>query len=382
VKVRRKLLTIGHSYVVGVNRRLADEMAIAGASTWDVTVVAPTYFHGSNDLRPVHLAPRRAEPVDLVGVPAYFTRVVHGFVYGPELASLLGRDWSLVHCWEEPYILAGGQVAWWTPKRSPLVFRTAQNLNKRYPPPFSWIERYAIGKAAGWICCGNTVVNILKQRAGYSMLPMAQIPLGVDVEACRPDRALGDSTLEKLGWDRVGAPVVGYLGRLSPEKGIDLLMATLDSIDAPWRALFVGAGVLEGKLRSWASRHGDRVRVCSGVKHDEVPQYLSAMDVMCAPSQTMPNWREQFGRMLIEAFAAGVPVIASDSGEIPFIVRGVGVVVGEKDTAGWRAALADLLESPGRRAEMSACGIEAAAERYAWPVVARQYLEFFERLAP
>ena len=52
------------------------------------------------------------------------------------------------------------------------------------------------------------------------------------------------------------------------------------------------------------------------------------MDVMCAPSQTTPKWREQFGRMLIEAFASGVPVVGSDSGEIPFVIDEAGVLVG------------------------------------------------------
>src|SRR5262249_43727450 len=151
----KTLLSIGHSYVVASNRRLAHEMARVGKNAWEVTAVAPTFFHGQNDLRPLSLETLPAEPCPLEPVPAYLTPCIHLFLYGTRLRSLLAQGWDLVHCWEEPYILVGGQVAWWTPRGTPLVFRTAQSLPKRYPPPFNWIEQYAIERAAGWICSGQ-----------------------------------------------------------------------------------------------------------------------------------------------------------------------------------------------------------------------------------
>jgi glycosyltransferase involved in cell wall biosynthesis len=104
------------------------------------------------------------------------------------------------------------------------------------------------------------------------------------------------------------------------------------------------------------------------------------MNILCAPSQTTPRWREQFGRMLIEAFACGVPVIGSDSGEIPHVVRDTGIIVGEKDEPGWGRALADLLEDGPRRQDLAARGVERARTEFAWPVVARRYLEFFDAI--
>jgi glycosyltransferase involved in cell wall biosynthesis len=374
------LLSIAHSYVVGMNRRLVHEMARAGAGAWEVTAVAPTYFHGANDLRPVRLEAADPEPCPLVPVNAYLTRRVHVFVYGRRLRSLLAAGWDLVHCWEEPYILAGGQVAWWTPPGTPLVFRTAQSIAKNYPPPFRWVERYAMRKAAGWICSGSLVAQTLKPRRGYDK-PMARIPLGVDVECFRPDPAAGRAVLRKLGWEP-GPPVVGYLGRFVPDKGLDLLMLALDRLAGEWRAMFVGAGPMEPRLREWARGHGDRVRICTDVTHDHVPAYLNAMTVLCAPSQTMPNWKEQFGRMVVEAFAAGVPFVGSDSGEIPFVVKDAGVVVGEKDQAGWTRAIGELLANPARRRELAEQGLQRAQDEFAWAAVARQYLDFFERLLP
>ena len=373
----RRLLTVGHSYAVGMNRRLAHEMARAGGGEWEVVAAAPRHFHG-RDLRPVHFAPTADEPCRVVPLNAYLTRHVHLFLYGRALKTLLAEGWDKVHCWEEPYIAAGGQVAWWTKPGTALVFRTAQSLNKSYPPPFGRIERYALDRAAGWICSGSLVEQTLGQRAGYQK-PHARIPLGVDLRAFQPDPSAGAAVLRALGW-AAGPPVIGYLGRFVAEKGLDLLTRALDRVPGEWRALFVGAGPRERRLREWAAGHADRVRVCSDVTHDHVPAYLNAMSVLCAPSQTTPRWKEQFGRMIVEAFAAGVPVIGSDSGEIPFLIGDTGVIVGESDLDGWAVQIARLLADDGRRKELAAAGRHRARREFSWPTVARQHLAFFEQL--
>ena len=375
---RRRLLTLGHSYVVGLNRRLAHEMAKVGGNEWEVVVGAPTDFASTNDLRPVRLEASKSEPCRVVPIPAYLTRRVHAFVYGRRLRSLLAEGWDLVHCWEEPYIFAGGQIAWWTPRGTPLVVSTHQSIAKRYPPPFSWIERYAMGRAVGWACSGSLVVQALGSRPGYDK-PHAVIPLGVDVQAFRPDPGAGKAVLDRLGWAE-GPPVVGYLGRFVPEKGVEFLTQALDRVPGEWRAMFVGGGPLEPTLREWAARHGDRVRIVTGVTHDNVPAHLSAMNMLCAPSQTIPIWKEQFGRMVVEAFAAGIPVIGSDSGEIPFVVKDSGVVVGEKDVDGWARAISDLLGDAARREELTNRGLARARDEFNWTAVARRHLEFFGAL--
>ena len=173
--------------------------------------------------------------------------------------------------------------------------------------------------------------------------------------------------------------MVGYLGRFVPEKGLPMLTRTLDRLRTPWRALFVGGGPLEADLRAWAARHPGRVRLCTTVRHADVPAYVNAMDVLAAPSQTARHWREQFGRMLIEAFAAGVPVVGSDSGEIPHVIADAGLVVPEADEDAWVRVLGGLLDSPARRAELAARGLERVG-RFSWSTVGRRTVEFFDRL--
>src|SRR5262249_40677746 len=77
----RRLLSIGHSYVVGGNRQLAHAIQRVARGRWEVQVAAPSYFHGSNDLRPVSFAPVAEESCPVTPIPAYLTRFVHLFAF-------------------------------------------------------------------------------------------------------------------------------------------------------------------------------------------------------------------------------------------------------------------------------------------------------------
>jgi glycosyltransferase involved in cell wall biosynthesis len=369
---RRRLLTIGHSYVVGLNRRLADELAATG--DWDVTAVAPARFRGDFGWHDATALPN--ERCTLVPVPVHLSRRVHVMLYGRQLSRLLGAErWDLVHCWEEPYIAAAAQVAAATPPAVPLVFATFQNIDKRYPVPFRWIERYALARADAMIAYGRTIRDVLVTR-GFSSDRIHVIPPGVDCARFAPDAVARAAVRARLGWHD-DVPVVGFLGRFVPEKGLALIMRVLDRIDVPWRALLVGAGPLDETVRRWAAAHPGRVAVENTASHDDVPRWLNAMDVLCAPSRTTERWREQFGRMLIEAFACGVPVVASNSGEIPFVVGQAGLVLPEADAAAWEAALSGLLADPQQRDTLAGMGRARALSTYDWPVVARRHSQCF-----
>jgi glycosyltransferase involved in cell wall biosynthesis len=374
--ISRKLLTIGHSYVVTGNRRLAHEMGVQGRGRWEVTAIAPRHYRG--DLGPIEARAADGEAIELRTLPVRLDRSVHLMRYAGLRAAMTGA-WDAVHAWEEPYIAAGAQIAASVPAGAKLVFSTFQNIAKDYPWPLSSFERRSMERADGWIAFGELVQTTLAPRPEYSRKPSRVIPPGVDLEAFRPDAAIGACTRQQLGWPE-SAPVVGFLGRFEPQKGITVLCAALEQLTTPWHALFVGGGTLEPDLRAFEARHPSRVRVVTGVDHADVPRWLNSMSVLCAPSQTTPAWREQFGRMIVEAMACGVPIAGSDSGEIPFVVGDAGTIVPERDSQAWAAAIERLLGDPALRREHGARGLARAAERFAWPVVARAHLDWFEEV--
>jgi glycosyltransferase involved in cell wall biosynthesis len=291
------------------------------------------------------------------------------------------RRWDVIHAWQEPYVLVGGQIAAQASRGAALIYSTFQNIPKRYPPPFAQIERYSLRRASGWTAFGRTIAEAQRDRPGCRDLPWRTIPLGVDCQTFRPDAGAGRRVRASLGWSDDGPPVAGYLGRFVPEKGLNLLMRSLDALPrGSWRALLVGSGPLESELRAWAARYPDQARVLTGVRHGDVPPHLNAMDLLAAPSQTRPNWREQLGRMLLEAMASGVAVVASDSGEIPYVVGDAGRIVPEADVASWTSALRELIEDPALRRDLCERGLARARAVYDWPVVARQFLGFFREL--
>ncbi len=371
------LITISHSYVVASNRRLAHEMAVQGRGRWEVTALAPDRLVG--DLREVVLEPIAGEACTTEALRMRLGRIPHLRRYERRLRARLAGPWDVVHIWEEPYVAACAQVAAAAPKAARVVPATFQNIVKSYPPPLGYYERSVMRRASGWIAFGQTVHEAQSTKPRYAAKPSRVIPPGVDVERFRPDAAARAATLSRLGWCD-DTPVVGFLGRFIAAKGVRVLMQALDGVGEPWRALFVGGGPMAEDLTAFANAHPGRVRVLTGVSHDDVPAHLAAMDVLCAPSQTTTRWREQFGRMLIEAMACGVPIIASRSGEIPHVVGDAGLIVAEADVPSWSLAIDRLLADAALRRDLAARGLARAHEQYAWPVVARAHLAFFEEL--
>jgi glycosyltransferase involved in cell wall biosynthesis len=377
---RLRILTIGHSYCVAMNRALVRE--VARDPGFDVTVAAPSFYHG--DLRPIVLEPEPpGSPLRLVPLNTKFSRYVHIFRYdGSALEALIREgDFDVVHAWEEPYVFAGYQIAK-ALKGSParFCFRTAQSYVKRYPPPFDHFERVVLARAQGWIA-GASLVQQAMLKKGFPKEAGTVLNLAVDLAAFQPlSPADRSEVLQELG---LQTPVICFVGRLTRAKGLDVLMQAMEKVGGslPWSLLLLGSGEYEDKVKEWAARKGwsDRVQV-KLVKHAEVPRYLASMDLLVAPSQSMKNWREQFGRMIIEAFACGVPVIGSDSGEIPFVIGDAGRVVAEADVAGWAAAIGQLLESPEKRDELKHLGL-ARATRYSVATIAQQYGDYYRWLA-
>jgi glycosyltransferase involved in cell wall biosynthesis len=374
-----RLLTIGHAYVLAINRATIRE--VARDPRFDITVVAPQFFYG--DLCPLECEPEPAgSPLKLVPIPARFTRHIHVFRYsGKSLCDLILRNpFDGIHAWEEPYVMAGYQITRLAERSGArFCFSAAQNLNKFYPPPFSFFERKCVRAADRWIACGKSVFDNLLAR-GYPAERGRVITLAVDTSMFRPaDEPARQEIRRAVGLD---APVIGFVGRLVAAKGLRVLMKAVEQVDPAvyWSLLLLGSGDMQSEIERWVIHHGWRNRVRIHLaRHEDVPRYLAAMDLMVAPSQTMPNWKEQFGRMLVEAFACAVPVIASDSGEIPNVVNDAGFIVPEKDVAAWAQAIERLLRDAALRRSTGLAGLNRV-NRFSVEEVAKQFRAFYREL--
>jgi glycosyltransferase involved in cell wall biosynthesis len=379
-----KLLSIGHSYVVGVNRRLVNEMAKISNGKWEVHAIAPSKLN--NDFRYFEYQIEPTDRCQISPLPVYCDRPIHLMLYDWRIADILQHgSWDIVHCWEEPYIVSGAQIAYLTPKTAKLVYYSPQNIYKQYPFPFGWFENIALNRMSGLIGVGTTATQTWSQKLDRKGIdkPLATIPHGVDLDLFKPNPSAKSAVLMRCGWEDNSIPIVGYLGRFTPEKGITMMMQMFERLSmagVEWRWLVVGKGPMEGQLQQWATSYPDRVRILNDVSHESVPDYLNAMDMLLAPSQTRPNWCEQLGRMLIEAMACGVPVIASDSGEIPYVVGDAGIIAGENNLDEWVKAIQTLIDSPHLRKQLIQSGRERVEHLFSWSVVARQKIDFFESL--
>jgi glycosyltransferase involved in cell wall biosynthesis len=121
------------------------------------------------------------------------------------------------------------------------------------------------------------------------------------------------------------------------------------------------------------------VRLLPALAYAEVPRFLSSLDVLVLPSVTiLPHHREQFGRVLVEAMASGVPVIGSSSGAIPEVIGDAGLIVPERDPQALGAALRQVLGDTQLRQMLIERGRQRVGQRFAWPMVAAQTLDLFQ----
>lgn len=361
----KKILAIGHSFVLAQNRDVFRSLHLQQKA--DVTVLAPRFFHG--DLRDIDM---EAEPVGsslrVIPIDCYFTRKIHLFSYNIfQIEALLRTEsFDAVYLWEEPYIVSGFTLAHIFHKyKIPYFFYSCQNIYKKYPWPFSFFEAKAQHHAAGVFACGHGVQEVLKVK-NVETAPI--IPFFVSLERFKPlTQSQRKERLQEMGFS--GSFTVGFMGRLVEEKGITLFLNVAEKVLQKYSCniIVIGSGPLEGFVSEWmASRSNCKLLK---LKHDEVPHVLSTFDVLLCPSQTRPHWKEQFGRMLVEAFASGVVVLGSNSGEIPHVVGDAGKILSEKNIEEWVSAVEDILNSVDSQAIYVQRGLQKA-KQYAVDAVA------------
>ena len=189
--------------------------------------------------------------------------------------------------------------------------------------------------------------------------------------------------------------VIGFVGRFVEEKGLLTLLGALEKLQEskphrPWKLLLLGRGPLKEKLKAQAQTAGigDRIIWIESVPHADVPKYINLMDTLVLPSETTYafktlsaiGWKEQFGHVIIEAMACQVPVIGSDSGEIPHVIKDNGLVFPESNAASLAEKIATLINHPKQQRELAKRGHSLVMKNYTNTALASQLLDFYKTL--
>jgi glycosyltransferase involved in cell wall biosynthesis len=305
----------------------------------------------------------------VLAVPT-FGRHPNAFVFDPRpIWRLLGEAWDILDIHEEPCSLATAELLMLRSLRArgvPFLVYSAQNLLKSYPPPFRWIERWTLTRAAGAYVCNMAAGRILRAKGMRGEI--REIPLGVDISHFTP-----------IHRDAPGGRLrVGYVGRLEAHKGVDVLIRAISMVPEA-TLLIIGAGPLSEALTSLARTMGlaDRITFRGFVDQHDLPDIYRSLDVVAIPSLPTPRWQEQFCRVAVEAMASGIPVVASATGALPEVVGHAGLLVPPGDAEALGAALRRLLHESRLWRDIRTKA-KVRAPQFAWSAVADAHKGLYE----
>jgi len=258
--------------------------------------------------------------------------------------------------------------------KSKFVFFTWENIKQTYSGRKRKIEKRVLQAADGAIAGNQEGLEILTEL-GFGG-PAAVIPqYGINPDVFYPQDS--NALREKLSLQ--GKFIIGYVGRLLPEKNIASLIQALANLPETCVLIIIGSGPEEKTLREQAERLGlsDRVNFIPAVSYEEIPKYMNLFDTLVLPSITTSSWKEQFGRVLPEAMACQTPVIGSDSGEIPNVIGKAGLVFPEGDVQKLAAAIKKLMSDKSFYNLIARQGAKRAVQLYTNEAIATQMNDFF-----
>ena len=248
-------------------------------------------------------------------------------------------------------------------ERVPIAVGAAENLDRPLPWPARVLRHFTLRHADGVIARTPAAADVARRWGARGVVHL--VPLTVRLPD-HPGPRPADRTF-----------TVGFAGRLVEAKGIQDLLAAVDRLPTPVRLLVAGDGPLRGEVQA-----NPRAELRLALPHDRMPAFYEETDVVVLPSRTTPTWSEQVGRVLLEAMASARPVIASASGEMPWVLdaaRG-GVTFPEGDVAALAELLADVRSDPERWQALGEQGRRDVAERFTPDAAARELVELATQL--
>lgn len=297
------------------------------------------------------------------------------------------RDFQpdIIHLEEEAWSLNALQTVHLKRKycaNSRFIFRTSLSIptKQRFGILPVWIERTVFRETDIAFPLSTNAGRILSER-GYTG-EQAAFPNGVDV------RHFYKMDVHQLR-DSLGLStcfVIGYVGRLLQMKGIDTLLEALAYLVSretrhTYKLLILGQGEDKSDLKKRSEILGvsNQIVWIDAVPPEEVATYINCMDTLVLPSRTTPGWVEFFGRVLIEGMACEVPVIGSDSGEIPNVIDDAGLVFPEADADALAERIHQIADDTRLKSELVARGLKRI-HNFTWETIAERTYRVYQEL--
>lgn len=369
-----RVLMLSKACLVGPYQRKLEEIARQGKALPGglelMAIVPPSWDDPAGR---VALERSHTTGYQLVVDPIRLNGQFHLYYYPTLRQRLAEFRPHIVHIDEEPYNLA----TWLAMRQAraagaKTLFFSWQNLERRYPFPFNIMEQQVL-QGVDYAIMGNQESVAVWRGKGYEG-PFAVIPqFGVDPALYQPP----------AGRDRGRGFIIGSANRrLVPEKGIDLLLRAAAKLPGVWRIHIAGEGPEQRPLMRLAQELGiaERVYFDGPIPAGQIATYLQQLDVLVLASRTLPNWKEQFGRILVEAMACGVAVVGAISGEIPHVIGDAGLTFPEEDVDALHGRLLQLIQSETLRDELGRRGRQRVLDHYTQEQIAARTVEVYQQI--
>jgi glycosyltransferase involved in cell wall biosynthesis len=368
-----KILYVGHTYTVRVNQ--AKIAALAHLPDVEITLVTPHAWRGP-------LYANRADAFDTSKAPnvthhiirAMFTGKESAYVFSPAIVGLIRRlKPDIVHVEQGAYALSYYQILWalklFSP-RSRALFFTWWNLPYVPHGIKKMTESFNLAHSSAAIA-GNAAAKEILRAHGF-IRPVYVLPqLGIDLpkHVSHPDSPRSDTRF-----------TIGYAGRIADEKGVLDLVGAVSSMKNKNNVLlyFVGAGDALEHVKQATSEHSIALLHHPAVRNEELSAHLAKMDVLVLPSRSTLQWVEQFGHILLEAMAMGVPVIGSSSGEIPNVIGDAGLIFNEGEQSQLAAHLDRLYSNENERQRLASMGRTRVQDHFTHETIAKAQIEIYK----
>lgn len=379
-----KVLIVYHAGAMQSPRRIYKALAQAGSV--ELTVMVPQKLKVDRVYDPSGwLCVEREENGDgyqLIPVP-----LRNPFSYGQGFNSERLRGLikqirpDIIHVLDEPTSGYLFQVVWHrliVSPRSKVLFYGFDNLPIRQGRSSRVKWKLTWAQIAGGVAANNEALENLK-RAGFPRnRPLKRIFWGISTDVFKPmDRV---ALKKELNFDC--EHIVGFVGRLVPEKGLTVLLDAMRRLPVSVHCLIIGSGPMRAELELWSGLPdlSGRVHLYDVMEPGTLAKYMNCMDVLAVPSSTTPYWKEQYGRVIGEAMACGVPVVGSDSGAIPEVIDSAGFIVPEGNAFALAKAIHRVIFDLEPHERLVEEGLQRVEQELSLKVMAQRLLSFYGRI--